>query len=256
MTNSFGVQVPYQNMDAQMYQQQVNPQVSNQMYQNNVYSYPQNYGYMRQPSLLGGTVKAATVGFLGGSAVTAGIDYFKNRRPVRNGETTESFAKKVLDRIIEKDYVEKGKNFFKQKIDVLKNIDAAKTPEKFRKLMKKNREFCKTLCDGISLDTMCDTVTKENLKEKISAIKQRTQASLKTELQNIKDTVKLCWDSDKKKFAKPDCVDNKLFKIIKDTSTSVDWKKACKYGGITAGVLGALTLVPAILSRKTPEGQG
>lgn len=226
----------------------------NQMYgqQQMMMQYPQqNYG---RKSALGGVVSAAALGFAGGTAVTAGVDYFKNRKPVSGDEVTDKFAKRVLDRIIKKDYAAKGKEFFKQKADVLKNIDFAKTPEKFRKLMKKNREFCKTLCDGISLDTMCDTVTKENLKEKISAIKQRTQASLKTELQNIKDTVKLCWDSDKKKFAKPDCVDKKLFKIIKDTSTSVDWKKACKYGGITAGVLGALTLVPAILSRKTPEG--
>ena len=234
MANGYGMGYEQINQN-QLYPQQQYQQVYNQNYGRNV---------------LGSLVTTAAVGFAGGTAVTAGIDYFKNRKPVNGGEVSDTFAQKVLDKIIKKDYVAKGKEFFKQKADVLKNIDLAKTPEKFRKLMKKNKEFCKTLCDGISLDTMCDTVTKENIKEKISAIKQRTQASLKTEIQNIKDLVKLCWDSENKKFVKPDSVDNKLFKIIKNTNNSINWKKACKYGGITAAILSILVVVPELMANR------
>ena len=238
MANPYSLQLPYQGRDAQMYQQQVSPQMN----QNNMYLYPQIYDYAEQPSLIGNAFKAAAVGFGVGSLVTTGVDYFKTRKPVKNGETTETFAKKVLDRIINKDYVTKGKDFFKQKINVLKNIDCANTPEKFTKLMKKNKQFCSTLCDGISLDTMCKTVTQDNIKGKISALKRRVEASFDNELRNIKDTVKLCWDSENKKFIKPASVDDKLFKIIKNTKNSINWSKVLKFGGITAGVFGILSL--------------
>ena len=158
-----------------------------------------------------------------------------------------------MDRIISKDYVFKGKEFFNQKMDVLRKIDYSKTPEKFKKLMKKNKTFCTTLFDGISLDTMCQTVTKENVKAKIAAIKQRVQASLSTEMQNVKDAVSLCWDTENKKFVKPKEIDDKLFKIIKNTKNSVNWKKAAKYGGITAGVFGAATLAYAIFANKSQQ---
>ena len=249
MANPYSMQSPYQGADAQMYQQMAaqNPQ---ELY---AQGYPQMYsnGYQTRSSLLGSVLTGAAVGFTGGALVTAGVDYFKNRKPVSNGgEVSESFAKRVMDRIISKDYVAKGKEFFNQKMNVLRKIDASKTPEKFKKLMKKNRAFCQTLFDGISLDTMCNTVTKENIKGKISAIKQRVQASLATEMQNIKDSVSLCWDKENKKFVKPSGVDDKLFKIIKNTKNSVNWKKAAKYGGITAGVFGAATLALAVLNRQ------
>ena len=253
MANPYSMQSPYQGMDAQMYQQ-ANFQNPANVYYNNPQMYQQMYSqdYNNSgSSLLGSVVKSAAVGFAGGALVTAGVDYFKNRKPVNNsGEVSESFAKRVMDRIISKDYVFKGKEFFNQKKNVLRKIDFAKTPEKFKKLMNKNKAFCSTLFDGISLDTMCNMVTKENLKEKIAAIKQRVQASLSTEMQNVKDAVSLCWDKENKKFVKPKEVDNKLFKIIKNTENSINWKKVAKYGGITAGVFGAAALCYAILAGK------
>ena len=264
MANPYSMQNPYQGMDTQMYQQnntqkpvEYYAQGSSQMYPE-VYpqGYPQYYnqGYAQSRSLIGGVLTGAAVGFTGGAAVTAGVDYFKNRKPVNNnGEVSENFANRVMDRIIKKDYVAKGKEFFNQKMNVLKKIDSSKTPEKFKNLMKKNRAFCQTLFDGISLDTMCNTVTKENIKGKIDAIKQRIQASLSTEMQNIKDSINLCWDKENKKFVKPKEVDDKLFKIIKNTKNDINWKKVCKYGGITAGVFGAATLALAILSKQTKQ---
>ena len=253
MANPYSVQTPYQGADAQMYQQMVsqNPaEINNQIYpQGYSQVYPQ--AYSRRGSVLGNVITSAAVGFAGGAVVTAGVDYFKNRKPVSSsGEVSDSFAQKVMNKIIKKDYAAKGKEFFNQKIKVLRHIDASKTPEKFKKLMQKNKEFCSTLFDGISLDTMCNTVTKENIKGKIAAIKQRIQAGFSTEMQNIKDSVKLCWDSENKKFVKPSGVDDKLFKIIKSTKNDINWKKVGKYGGITAGVFGAITLALSMLNRQ------
>ena len=255
MANPYSMQSPYQGVDAQMYQQMNNYQNAENYPQiNNINPQIYQQAYVNNPkgSVLGSLLTGAAIGFAGGAAVTVGVDYFKSRKPVNgNGEVSEKFAKRVLDRIISKDYVAKGKAFFNQKKNVLKNIDASKTPEKFRKLMQKNKAFCSTLCDGISLETMCNTVTKENIKGKISAIKQRVQASLSTEIQNIKDSISLCWDKENKKFVKPKGVDDKLFKIIKNTKNDINWQKVCKNGGIAAGVLGLITLGLTMLNRQS-----
>ena len=257
MANPYNMQSPYQGMDAQMYQQMNNYQNTGnfpQMYNATPQMYQQSYANNSISSLTGKVLAGAAVGFASGSTITATIDYFKNRKPVNsNGEISEKFAERVMERIISNDYVAKGKAFFNQKMNVLKNIDASKTPEKFKKLMQKNKAFCSTLFDGISLETMCNTVTKENIKGKISAIKQRVQASLSTEMQNIKDSISLCWDKENKKFVKPSNIDDKLFKIIKNTKNDINWKKVCKYGGITAGVFGAVTLTLAILGRQLKQ---
>lgn len=250
MTNSYNMAGYPQGMDMQMYQQgnqTVNPQM---VYPQGIsYQYPyQNSG--RGAQILGGALTNAAIGFAGGTAITAGIDYFRNRQPVNNGAVKDSFAQQVLDKMIKKDYTAKGKQFFKEIADISKHIGSIKSPEKFRKLMEKNKKYCSTLCDGISLKTMCDTVTKENLKDKIAAIKERIEASLRAEKQNIKDIVALCWDNENKKFVKPKSVDEKLYKIIKNTKNDVNWKKAFKYGGITAGILGGLTIGAALLMNR------
>ena len=141
MTNPYNTAMPYgQNIEQNnFYQQQLNP-----------YQYQQN-----NSSVVGNTIKAGVLGFAGGALITGAYDYYKNRKPINsNGEVTDSFAKKVLDKIINKDYVVKGKEFFKEKCKVLKKLDSIKTPEKFRKLMENNRKYCSTLCDGILLKTM------------------------------------------------------------------------------------------------------
>ena len=43
---------------------------------------------------------------------------------------------------------------------------------------------------------------------------------------------------------------NKLFEVIKGTKNSMQWKKALKYGGISAGVMGALTIAYKMLTSK------
>ena len=176
MTNPYNMAMPYgQNVEQNNYYQQTNP-----------YQFQQN-----SSSIVGNAVKAGAIGFAGGSLIAGGVDYFKSRKPINsNGEVTDSFAKKVLNKMIDKNYTAKGKEFFKEKCNVLKKLDSIKTPEKFKSLMEKNRKYCATLCDGISLSTMCNTVTKDNIKDKVSALKKRILASMEPEIQNIKDTIK------------------------------------------------------------------
>ena len=225
-----------------------------QMYSQSGYPTDYQMYYPQQRSVLPAVLAASTLGFVGGAGITAGVHYFKNRRPVSSsGEVSDSFAKQVLDKMVNKNYVSKGKEFFKQKFEVLKKLGKISKPEEFTKLMNKNKTFCKSLCDGISLDTMCKTVTKENIKSKISALKSRIESSMRNELQNVKDTIKLCWDRENKKFVKPNCIEEKIYKLIKNTKSEFPWKKACKYGGITAGILGALTLGLAVASNKTRQ---
>ena len=253
MTNSYSMSGYPQGMEMQMYQQNNIPVDMQNAYAQGMNPY-QYQGGMQGSGVLGRALTTAALGFAGGTAVTAGVDYFRHRNPVNNGTVKDSFAQQVLDKIVKKDYVAKGKQFFREVADVSKHIGNIKTPEKFKKLMEKNKKYCSTLFDGISLKTVCDTVTKENLKEKISAIKERVDASLRAEKQNIKDIVALCWNSEEKKFVKPKGVDEKLFKIIKSTKNDINWKKAFKYGGITAGIFGGLTLGAGILMNRNQQG--
>jgi len=40
---------------------------------------------------------------------------------------------------------------------------------------------------------------------------------------------------------------DKIFKTIKNTKENIQWKKMIKYGGVTAGVFGAVTLVYSLM---------
>ena len=72
------------------------------------------------------------------------------------------------------------------------------------------------------------------------------------ELLKTKNAVKLGWNSESKKFIKSsEFKDAKLFDIIKNTKSNMQWKKALKYGGITAGVMGALTVGDKMLANKS-----
>lgn len=217
-------------------------------YSFNTEQYPQSNYYQNyltnynQSSVTASVVKSAAIGFAGGAAVSAGIDFIRNRRPVLNGEVNDNFAKQVMDKIINKGYTFKNKDFFNKKSEFFNKLKKVSSPEEFTKLMKKYKSYASTLCDGISLDSMCKMVNKDNLKGKVSALLKRIEASFEPEIRNIKDTVNLCWDKENKKFVKPKEVEQKLFKIIKNTKNNIQWKKMLKYGGITAGIFGAITL--------------
>jgi len=186
------------------------------------------------------TLPLMTAGFIGGGAV----GYFKNRRPVgKDGAVSDTFAKQVFDKNLKKNGSAEAKKYFEQLKNVLKKIDKISTPEGFKKLISDNKGLIEDQCRGISSDSFVDAVNSTNLKESKKALKETLEAIMKFETAKTKNAVKLAWNTESKKFIKtPEFRDSKLFDVIKGTKSGMQWKKALKYGGITAGVLGALSI--------------
>ncbi len=210
----------------------------NNLPQYNTYPGPSNRNTSSKsgPSTFG----MMTLGALGGGAV----GYFKNRYPVqKDGTVSDSFAKEVFEKNLKKNRSETAQKFFNQLNNVLKKIDKINSPEGLKKLLKENKEIIEEQCKGISVDTFLDGINSSNLKETQKSLKEVLEKNLDFEILKTKNAIKLGWNNDSKKFIKtPEFKDNKLFDVIKNTKNNIQWKKALKYGGITAGIMGALTI--------------
>ncbi len=203
----------------------------------------QPYVQPQKPNVIGSVLGASAVGFVAGTGVGATIDYLKNKKPVKNGTVSENFAKRAFDKYINNGLSEDGKNFFKQVKELWTKLDKVKTPDEFKSLLKNNELLAKKLYNGVSIDTVFDTLNKDNLSSKIKTLKNSLESTYNNQIQNIKDSIIKCWDSKAKKFVKPDDFKNiKLFNAIKSAKSSVNWKKVIKEGGITAAVAGCLVL--------------
>lgn len=205
----------------------------------------QNFGNPNQkkgPSTFG----MMTLGALTGG----GAGYYINRFPVKNGEVSDTFAKNVFDNHINNNMSSEGKKFFEQIKTIIKKIDNVKTPEEFKNLMKENKLIGEMNFNGIPMETVLSTVSAENLKNKKNALKKNLESLIEYNISNIKDAVKACWDGQNKKFVKPEGLDSKIFDVIKQTKSNNQWKKALKYGGITAGIMGALTIGYKMMTQK------
>lgn len=209
--------------------------------------YPQNYPQSKSngPSVLG----MATLGAIGGGSV----GYFKNRFPVgKDGSVSDTFAKEVFEKNLKKNASKETKAYFTQLKTVLNKIDKIKSPEEFKKLLTSNKKIIEDQCKGISTETLLDAVNSTNLKSSKESLKKSLEAIMNFEILKTQNAIKLGWNSEKKKFIKTsEFKDGKLFDIIKGTKNNIQWKKALKYGGITAGVMGALTLGYKMLTPKT-----
>lgn len=201
-------------------------------------AYPQNYPQSKSngPSVLG----MASLGAIGGGSV----GYFKNRFPVgKDGSVSDTFAKEVFEKNLKKNASKETKAYFTQLKTVLDKIDKIKSPEEFKKLLTSNKKIIEDQCKGISAETLLDAVNSTNLKSSKESLKKSLEAIMDFEILKTQNAIKLGWNSEKKKFIKTsEFKDGKLFDIIKGTKNNIQWKKALKYGGITAGVMGALTL--------------
>ena len=209
--------------------------------------YPQTYP---QPPVSNGpsVLCMATVGAVGGGA----IGYFKNRHPVgKDGAVSDTFAKEVFENNLKKNGSADAKKYFSELQNVLKKIDKINTPEGFKKLIADNKTLIEEQCRGISAETFTDAVNSTNLKDSKKALKETLQAIMNFEQAKTKNAIKLAWNSETKKFVQtPEFRDNKLFEVIKGAKNKIQWKKALKYGGITAGVMGALTIGYKMLTSK------
>ena len=210
-------------------------------------SYPQmnyNQGFNQniQPqqnrsSGFGSVIGTAVVG----GAVGGAIGYLKNRHPVdKNGVASDSFAKQAFENHVSKNMSSDGKEFFKQLKTVTKGLEKVKDVEGMKKLLNNNKKVFAV--SGMSLDTYLSSLTPDNIQESKKVLQEQIEKRNMTNYQTFKNLTEKCWNKEKKCFTKPDGVEQKIFDVIKNTKTKGQWKKALKYGGVTAGVMGALTL--------------
>lgn len=169
--------------------------------------------------------------------------YYKNRHPIsKDGKVFDNFAKEILEKHVKKNGTEQEKNIYEQSKNILQNIGKTKTVSQFKELIKNNSKALNTKQLGVDIEKYIDSVNEANLKENKETIKKITEGNNMARIQSIKNQTLQCWDKEKKSFKKSDNVDSKLFDIIKKTKTRKQWKNALKYGGIAAGVMGALTV--------------
>ena len=180
-----------------------------------------------------------TVGALGGGTV----GYLMSQRTFNSdGKARDSYVKTVSDNLLKLD--NKTKELQEQISNILKKIDSIKDSAELKKLLDKNKEAAKLICNRIysSVDDIVKIVNSENIKATKEAIKNGLKSSNELMRQYAKNIAEKCWDKDTKSFVKPDNIKQKIFDVVKNTKTQNQWKKAIKYGGITACVFGALTL--------------
>ncbi len=232
MTNSFGI--------------------ANQPQQNYV-----NYSMIQQPNQGGGlgVFGAATLGFIGGG--TCG--YLKHRRPVKNGEVTDTFVKKAFDRYIDKGVEQHQKNFFIQAKNVLNRLDGVDTPERLKTLLNDNNAVKEKVSTAFNVDEACSILQSSNLSTYKDRLKEVILSNFNKEKETVRNAISSCWDGEKKKLVKVDEVSEKLFNAIKSTASRLKWNKALKYGGIGAAIVGGLVLTykstVAILTRVAQKRQ-
>ena len=205
-------------------------------------NYNQGFNQNIQPqqnrsSGFGSVIGTAVVG----GAVGGNIGYLKNRHPVdKNGVASDSFAKQAFENHVSKNMSSDGKEFFKQLKTVTKGLEKVKDVEGMKKLLNDNKKVFAV--SGMSLDTYLSSLTPDNIQESKKVLQEQIEKRNMTNYQTFKNLTEKCWNKEKKCFTKPDEVEQKIFDVIKNTKTKGQWKKALKYGGVTAGVMGALTL--------------
>lgn len=205
-------------------------------------NYNQGFNQNIQPqqnrsSGFGSVIGTAVVG----GAVGGAIGYLKDRHPVdKNGVASDSFAKQAFENHVSKNMSSDGKEFFKQLKTVTKGLEKVKDVEGMKKLLNDNKKVFAV--SGMSLDTYLSSLTPDNIQESKKVLQEQIEKRNMTNYQTFKNLTEKCWNKEKKCFTKPDEVEQKIFDVIKNTKTKGQWKKALKYGGVTAGVMGALTL--------------
>ena len=218
MVNSYGMNTYPQMNYSQGFNQNIQPQ-------------------QNRSSGFGSVVGTAVVG----GAVGGTIGYLKNRHPVdKNGVASDSFAKQAFENHVSKNMSSDGKEFFKQLKTVTKGLDKVKDVEGMKKLLNDNKKVFAV--SGMPLDTYLSSLTPDNIQESKKVLQEQIEKRNMTNYQTFKNLTEKCWNKEKKCFTKPDGVEQKIFDVIKNTKTKGQWKKALKYGGVTAGVMGALTL--------------
>ncbi len=226
------------------YSMGANPQAYQTMYQQDASAFPQA-AKSNGPS----TLAMAALGFAGGGTV----GYLKNRYPVnKSGQASDSFAKMAFDNHVKKNFDKDQKTLYTQTKNILGKIDKVKDTEALKKLLNKNKDVAEACCKNLNctLDDALNSVTSSNLSDTKKSLKEHLSRTNDFNTRQFKNFTEKCWDRESKKFVKPEGLSDEIFNIIKNTRTNIQWKKALKYGGITAGVLGGLTLGYKMLTAR------
>ena len=218
----------------------------------NMQMVPQEYGYQTQYSnhgnSIGSVLGGATLGFAGGGT----IGYFKNRYPVKkDGKVVDSFVKQVYEKVVDKCG---GKELYTQTKNILSKIDKVKDPEAYRKLITENSDIFQSISKIIPVDTAKEVVNTTNLNAHKNTLKAALQSNIEHQKTLLKSTINMCWDSEKKKFVKPDGMQSEeLFNIIKGTTNKAAYKKALKYGAIGAGILAGAVFILKLVAGSSMQ---
>lgn len=231
MSYSYSTPLSYGTQTPLSYEEQ--PQMDQQV---------QVYGQKR--SSLPAACAGAGLGLITGTLI--GI----NKKPyINNGVPTDTFTKTVYDKYVKKVAPEAERNSYGQYQEVIKKIDGVKNVDELKTLMADNAEAAKeieTTLSGKTVDEYLSGVKEKNINSAKKAIKNKLEAANKVRYEGIKTQITDVWNSDKKKFVKPDAMDKKMFKAIKSTAAKI--KAGCV--AKTAAIWGAVAGVGTFIAHK------
>lgn len=186
-------------------------------------------------------VKVAAGGAVLGAAGGAIIGSCQNPY-MTNGVPTDTFARTAYDRYVKK-ADEAVRKSYGQYNEVINKINSVKTTDELKTLLNNNPEAAKEVSTALNTttDEYLSKVTESNLSSNKATIKQKLESANQTRYQDMKNEISRCWDAEKKKFVKPDSVDNKIFKAIKRSCGQVRAKFIAKYAAIGAAVTGVIS---------------
>lgn len=211
-------------------------------------SYVQNnpYGYQIAPyrAEKKSSMPAATAGAVAGLAGGAIVGARKSTPYMVNGVPTTDFVKLVYNKYLPK-ASEAEQLAHKQGNEIINKLNSIKTVDELKILLNNNAEASKEITETLhtSLDEYLNSVSDKNLTSNKDLIKQKMELSEKLRLENFKNKITQAWDAEKKAFAKPDNMDDAVFKAIKDTTGKAKTKFIAKYAAATAAIAGAVTYI-------------
>lgn len=194
----------------------------------------------------GGLVLGAAAGGFAGNKINP---FFS-----KNGNATDTFARNVFDKAIEKAN-DTEKNSYKQGLEILKEIDKVSTTDELKTLANSNKEAMKNVCTelGQSPDEFLQNITDNNLAANKKTIKEKIKAGNNTRYQDIKNNIQASWDKENKTFKKVDSVKQEIFDSITEATKGVKGKLIAKYAAIAglATGIGAFAIHKIISNRTT-----
>ena len=180
-------------------------------------------------------------GVAAGSAIGSAVGFFRKNSPVSaNGEVSDTFLKKVFENHVNKNLSDDLKQVYNQKQELLKKLIKAKDAETFKNILKENTAIFNIEKIGIKIEDFLKSINSDNFKNLKNTAQNYLETDIKNHYQMFKQYISTCWDTTKKKFVKPEFVDESIFKVIKNTSNGNKWKAGLKYGAIGGAIIGTL----------------